>query len=228
MKIKTFLINRDLVTWPKAMLDWIQRIPELEPIILDNGSTYRPTLEWYAQDPCRVISLNFNYGHKVLWSSGLFYKEIKDDPYYIVSDPDFDMSTVPLDIVDVMKEGLQRYNTPKCGPAIRIDDIPNEYPLKNQVLIWETPFWQNPLESPYYAAPLDTTFALHDTTKCRDHIIGGVRIGEAYTTRHLPFYITPETIDEEIAYYFRHANTQVSSQARHLNEWVQQCYQEKQ
>ena len=211
----------------RSMVEWIQQIPELEPIVLDNASTYPPLLEWYDTNPCRVIKLGFNYGHKCLWSSGLFQKEIKDAPYYILTDPDFDMSTCPLDIIDKLKEGLIKYNQPKCGLAIKIDDLPDEYPLKQQVLIWETPFWSKPLENDFYSAPIDTTFALHDAKKCRSHMIGGIRTGGAYTVRHLPFYLTPENIDEEIAYYFDRCDKQVSSQARYLDEWIQQCYREK-
>lgn len=223
--IKAFLINRDIWTWPKAMVSWMNQIPELEPIIIDNASTYQPTLDWYDTNPCRIIRLDYNGGHKVLWTSGLFQKEVKED-YYIVTDPDFDMSTCPLDVVDKLKEGLIKYNQPKCGLAIKIDDMPDEYPLKDQVLRWETGFWSKPLENDFYEAPIDTTFALHDSRKCRTHMIGGIRTGGDYTIRHLPFYLTPDNIDEEIAYYFEHCDKKVSSQARYLNDWVQEVYKE--
>lgn len=220
MKIKTFIINRDLLTWPKAMVEWINNHPDLEPIILDNASTYAPLLEWYDTDPCRVIKMPTNYGHTVLWSSGVFHKELKNDPYYILTDPDLDLTTVPHDVVDKMIEGLNKYNLPKIGLAIRIDDIPDGYILKDQVLKWETPFWHTHVGDYYYKSPIDTTFALHSTEKCRGHMIGGMRIGGIYTTRHLPFYLTEDTITEEFQYFCNHANLQVSTQARYLLNWV--------
>jgi hypothetical protein len=218
--IKTFIINRDLLTYPRNMVEWVKKIPELEPIILDNDSTYPPLLEWYETNPCRIIKLGFNYGHTALWTTGLFCKEVGDDPYYIVTDPDLDMSTCPLDVVDKLKEGLHRFNQPKCGLAIRIDDLPVEYPLRDQVLIWESPFWTQPLGDDFYQAPIDTTFALHDSKRCRSHIVGGIRTGGDYTIRHLPFYLTPETLDDEMVYYFDNSNKRISSQANFLSEWI--------
>lgn len=223
--IKCFIINRDLWTWPQAMVEAINTKwgTQVEPIILDNASTAPNCLAWYDTNPCRVIRLSENYGHKVLWSSGLFHSEVKED-YYIVTDPDLDISHLPDDTIDKLISGLQKFNTPKCGLAIQIDDLPDAYPLKEQVLIWETPFWQHSLGDDFYGAPLDTTFALHLTRDCRNHIIGGIRTGGAYTCKHLPFYITADNITEELAYYFDHSNKQVSSQAKHLNQWVQNCY----
>lgn len=226
-KIKCFIINRNLLTWPKAMVEWMHRVPNLEPIILDNASDYAPLLDWYDTDPCRVIRFNDNYGHTVLWSSGIYLTELKDTEYFILTDPDLDMSTIPIDVIDKLKEGINKHNVNKCGLAIRIDDIPNEYPLKDQVLFWENGFWNNYLEDDYYLAPVDTTFALHKTEKSRSYKIGGIRTGGNYTTRHLPFYLTPDTVTDEIDYYFCNCNKTISTQAKYLQEWTSRCINER-
>ena len=219
-KIKAFIINRDLITWPKAMVEWMSNVPELEPIIIDNASTYPPLLEWYNTNPCRVIKLETNYGHRVLWSSGLIFKEItNEDEYFLLTDPDLDISTVPYDVIDKLKEYIHKYSLSKCGLAIRIDDLPDAYPLKNQVLIWETPFWSNKLEEDLYNSPIDTTFALHNAKESKGHKIGGARLGGDYTLRHLPFYMTEESLTEEFAYFCNHADAS-STQATYLRDWI--------
>lgn len=226
MKIKTFIINRDLLTWPKAMVEWMANVPEIEPIILDNASTYQPLLDWYDTSPCRVIRFKENYGHKVLWTSGVFYKEIKDDEFFILTDPDLDLSKVPFDVVDKLKESLTKFNLLKCGLAIEINDLPDGYPLKNQVMIWETPFWKNTLEEGLFNSPVDTTFALHDAKKSKTHSIGGARLAGEYTIRHLPFYMTEETLTEEFQYFCNNANND-STQARYLKEWINSCMENR-
>lgn len=226
-KIKAFIINRDLVTWPKAMVEWMNNVPELEPVILDNASTYPPLLEWYETNPCRVVRLPSNFGHKVLWSSGIIYKEITaDDDYFLLTDPDLDISTVPYDVIDKLKEAIHKYNLSKCGLAIRIDDMPDEYPLKEQVLIWETPFWNETHEENLYKSPIDTTFALHDAKQSRGHKIGGARLAGEYTLRHLPFYLTKNTVTEEFRYFCNHADSS-STQATYLREWVNKSLEKR-
>lgn len=203
MKIKAFIINRNLLTWPKNMVEWMTNHPDIEPIIIDNVSTYSPLLEWYDTNPCRIIKMAQNYKHKVLWTTGLFQSEVKEN-YYIVTDPDIDLSSVPYDVVDRLIEGIEKYNQPKVGLALKISDLPVDGPNTEQILKWESSMWSNPLENDFYAAPIDTTFALCSRERCRTHMIGGIRLGGEYTCRHLPFYLTPTNVTEEYDYYLKH------------------------
>lgn len=205
MKIKAFIINRNLLTWPKALVESLQqKWPDtIEPIIIDNASTYQPLLEWYETNPCRVIRLNQNYRHKALWTSGLFYSEVKE-PYYIVTDPDIDISMVPDDTIDKMIEGVEKYNQPKIGLALQIDDLPPESPNTAQILAWESEHWKKPLEDHFYSAGVDTTFSLCSTARNRSHSISGIRLGGPYTCKHIPYYLTPENVTPEYGYYLEH------------------------
>jgi hypothetical protein len=206
LKVNTFLINFNLLTWPKQMVEYLLDIPEIVPIILDNNSTYLPLLEWYDKNcPVRVIRFDKNWGHHVGWDTGVIFDLFDGhNPYYILSDPDLDLTNIPKDFLNVLISGFEKYHDcTKCGFGIKIDDLPKESPVYDLVPQWETRFWEKPLDDLYYDATLDTTFAVHSVE--RDHTgTIGVRTGPPYITRHLPFYLTKENLTDEIRYYFDH------------------------
>ena len=70
MNIPVIINNRNLFTWPKAMVERIKEYDGVgEIIIVDNDSTYPPLLEWYATNPCRIERLNKNIGVAAPWIS---------------------------------------------------------------------------------------------------------------------------------------------------------------
>ena len=65
MGIPVIINNRNLLTWPKAMVRDLNKWEGIGDIyIVDNGSTYEPLLEWYATNPCKVVMLGENLGHQ--------------------------------------------------------------------------------------------------------------------------------------------------------------------
>jgi hypothetical protein len=97
--IPVFIINRNLLTWPKLMIEWMKQIPCLHPVIFDNASDYPPLLEWYETNPCDIIRMPVNTGHTGLFATGVIENVTTD--YYIIADPDFDLSSVPLDVIEM-------------------------------------------------------------------------------------------------------------------------------
>ena len=71
-KIPVIITNFNLYTWPKAMVKKLKQMQDVGPIlILDNGTTYAPTLEWYEQlkleaNDVAVIRTGGNFGHLVV------------------------------------------------------------------------------------------------------------------------------------------------------------------
>jgi hypothetical protein len=111
MKIEAtaILINRDLCEWPKKMCERIMQFDGIKKIIIiDNGSTSRKTLEWYKSNNYQVKFIE-NIGHTSPWSIGIL-DEIETD-YYIVSDPDLDLDSVPIDCVQVLGNILEKIHT---------------------------------------------------------------------------------------------------------------------
>jgi hypothetical protein len=110
-KIPVIITNFNLYTWPKAMVKKLMRMPGVGPIlIVDNDSTYGPTLEWYEQlkleaNEVAVIRTGGNFGHLVAWQAQI-PQQLFDMGYpdYIVTDPDLDLSALPDDTLLRMRE----------------------------------------------------------------------------------------------------------------------------
>jgi glycosyltransferase involved in cell wall biosynthesis len=83
--IKVVINNRNRLTTTKNMVEKLLVLnPLLDIIILDNGSTYPPLLEWYKTIHCQKYFLE-NQGHLALWSIGLD-KKLGD--YFVYTDSD--------------------------------------------------------------------------------------------------------------------------------------------
>jgi len=210
---------KNLLTIPKKMAEDIVKLGGI-PIFVDNASTYPPLLKYYDKCPHEVIRLDKNYGHTVIWNKDLnILGTLNRGEWYAAGDPDFDISELPLNTYDILKRGISLFDVPKCGLSIKIDDIPDDYCMKETVLGWETPFYANELYEGYYGAPIDTSFAVY-RPDVREHAVGGVRSPKYTAARHIPFYLTLETMNDEWLYYFENADPNVSSAARYLKPMI--------
>lgn len=198
------MFNR--LTWAKNLCEFLSD-NGCDVILLDNGSTYPPLLEWYKKCPYKTYFFSTQHYNRTLWQSGIL-KEDKDKNY-IVTDPDLDLSSVPHDFVDKLLTGLK--NNPdvmKSGLSLKIDDLPeNEYTKK--VIEWEKKWWEKPQDkNGFYLADIDTTLAIYDSERVERMYHSGfflaVRSPKPYEARHCGWYFTPETITEEEKYYINH------------------------
>jgi hypothetical protein len=189
-----------------------------EVIIIDNASTYPPLLEYYENEcPCKVIKLDYNYGHLAPWRVIDIKKE------YVVTDPDLDISKIPWDWPDALREGLEMFpKANKCGFSDDFTKIPINNPIWLPDSSWDSDRMTKGRLCKYYDYWIDTGFALYRPgLKFK---VGGVRTGRPYTARHLPSCIVLDKdpkddsiqipMDDEIFYYFTHANESSSSAQR--------------
>jgi hypothetical protein len=202
--VTVVLNNRDLLTWPRAMVGAIEKFEGLaEIVILDNASTYEPLLDWYATLPHTVVRLP-NLGHTAPWSEqGRAHIRTR---FYVVSDPDLGLEDTPRDCLLHLQACLARYQRAgKIGLALRIDDVPRESRYYAHVNKLEKSYWEMPLfEGGVRPAPVDTTFALYDKKLMHRYMIGGGRTDHPYTARHLPWSVIKP--DPEFRYYLEHAD----------------------
>jgi hypothetical protein len=203
-QVPVFINCRDRVTPLLPLLDYLERAGCEQVYLLDNDSTYPPLLEYYEQTPHNVIRLGENRRHKSFWESGLL-EELGVRGQYVFSDPDLiPIEECPLDAIGYFAEVLERYPAyPKAGFGLKIDDLPDHFGMKADVIAWESRFWHRLIAPRLYEAPIDTTFALYRSAEHAPRF--AIRTGFPYLVRHTTWYLDSENLPEEHRYYIERA-----------------------
>ena len=204
-KVPVFINCRDRLSPLLELLGYLERAGCERVYLLDNDSTYPPLLEYYERTPHTVIRLGENRPHKAFWDSGLL-DELDVRGRYVFSDPDtIPIDDCPLDAIEYFGEVLDRYPAyRKAGFGLRIDDLPDHYRLKAEVLAWESRFWRRLVAPRLYEAPIDTTFALYAGA---EHArTEALRTGYPYLVRHTTWYQDSDNLPAEDRYYIERAS----------------------
>ena len=206
-KVTVVLINRNLHTWPSSMIKSIEKYDSLHEIIIDHQSTSQDTLEMYNTLTHRVV-YEKNLGHKSPWINNINCQI--ETNFYVVSDPDLDLSGVPNDCLDTLKLTLSKFpELEKVGLGLDIESVPVESPYFTHVNSYEKSLWKLPLlEGSFRLAPVDTTFAIYHKRIMNQYKICGARLNFPYVAKHIPWTLT--RIDKEFAYYLQEANSSSS------------------
>lgn len=217
MGIPIFINNRNLLTWPKKMLDKIKTFDGVGDIyIIDNGSTYEPLLAWYETKPCEIIKLG-NLGHEAVWKCGVLDKI--DSEYYVVTDPDLGLENIPTNALLYLKERMDKYKLDKIGFGLEYNNVRIDSPYYQHLYLYEKERWfqSNRYDNTYFDVAIDTTFALYSKKK---YFIGGASVGRPYVAKHYPWYLTYSDIEknDEFKYYLNHANISSSYKSLISNE----------
>lgn len=225
---KVVINNRNRLTTTKNMVDTLLYLnPSESIIIIDNGSTYAPLLEWYEiimNNPNLNVAVHFekNEGHLALWATGL-HKELGD--FFIYTDSDIVLPhRFPINWKEIMYNTMMQYREyDKIALAIHIDDLPDHYRYKNQVIRNEARWWLEEIDQYIYKADTDTTFAL--MRNFGDNCYKSLRITRPdLICRHHGWYLDLENLDEEEKYYLEHlgerVTTQYSKQHKHPDKFT--------
>ena len=194
--------NRNRYTFLRQMIEQLQAFGYKNIYVLDNDSSYPPLLEYYKTATIKVIYLKKNLGYRALWISDVF-NQFKND-YYVYSDPDILLQDdCPKDFVYQLYQYLNKYSAKeKAGVALKIDDLPSCYNLREDVYKWEKPNWEKKLDENVYDALVDTTLALYkplafgNAEEC-----AAIRVAGKLTAKHLPWYLDSLNLSEEEHYY---------------------------
>lgn len=218
--IKVFINNRDRLTTTKNIVEHLLLLNANQQItIIDNGSTYPPLLDWYKSIKGYVkVDLQENKGHLAFWHHG--YDKIAGK-HFVYTDSDLILNpSMPKNWSDVMLDVMTRYGVRKTSLALEINDLPDCYEFRKQVVRNESRWWLQPINDPFYElyyADTDTTFSLFENFN--DNCYKSVRIAGNFTAKHAPWYIDLDNLNEEERYYLDNLdvrfNTQYSKQ--HLN-----------
>jgi glycosyltransferase involved in cell wall biosynthesis len=209
--IKVVINNRNRLTTTKTMVEHLLFLnPSEQIIIIDNDSTYPPLLKWYDSIKKLVdIRFNKNEGHLALWATQLD-KELGE--YFIYTDSDIELNPLmPSNYKEIMLEMLLKHGVDKSALAIKLDDLPDHYKYKHQVLRNEARWWLNEIEDDVFTADTDTTFFMMRNTG--DNTFKSIRLARKdLICRHIPFYCDLDNLDEEEQYYLDKHDTHFITQ----------------
>jgi hypothetical protein len=129
--------------------------------------------------------------------------------YYIISDPDImPHPSTPMDFLNIFRHCIDNLGYHHVGFCLKIDDLTEN---KEFVRDCQLQYWKKPVTVSYegkdciaYEAPIDTTFALYKSDFGWEYPMReewwskALRVLDAF---HLPWYLNPQHINEEINYY---------------------------
>lgn len=205
--IPIFIISHNRLNCLKDQLEAFTQRGYKNIKIIDNLSTYEPLLEFYKEHPeYEVLYMDKNYGHTVFVDTYLFEKYGKRD-YYAITDSDVvPVENCPDNFLEYFYNLLRVHRVAfgkfiyKAGFGLKLDDLPNHFKLKAEVIGWEKQFWENEVSSGVFQGAIDTTFALY-----RPGIpmtwAESLRTGDPYIARHTTWYLDYNNLPEDELYY---------------------------
>lgn len=213
MKIKTFIISYNRLTFLKKQIEFLSKNPLLELMIIDNHSTYPPLLKYYDEiaDKIHITMCEQNYGHTVVWDKG-FSKLAKDLPYIVT---DSDILPNKETFLNELFEGLKQFpEVNKVGLGLQTNDIPFTVPFRNQIIYHEEQALKRiqtkNIRFEYCA--VDTTLALYrggyhyssvwgyennSNQYDQNQEIKSLRTTYPWIAKHLSWYLTKKEIQKE-------------------------------
>lgn len=189
MKIPVIINNRDLYTWPVAMVHRILKYDNVgDVIIVDNGSTYPPLIHWYDRQTLVQVKRCGNLGHGGAWVSGAV-SELGSE-FYVVTDADMGLEDTPNDTLMVLLEKLNKQpELEKVGLGLNWQIVFPESPYYNRLNLYEKDRWEKSevKDDVYVDIHTDTTFALYNKP---NYFIGGGSLTFPYVARHYPWELS--------------------------------------
>jgi hypothetical protein len=226
MKVPVFIISFNRLLCLQKLVAWLESAEGAEPIILDNGSTYRPLLDWLDAMRGTIAIQRFgdNFGPYRVWDQRLFVPHTTADrPFYVVTDPDVvPIAECPKDAIPRLIDTWNELRSPKVGLSLRLEAIPDTLPNGREIRHWETTLQSNELARPNpgggadiprrYGSMLDTTFQVnHRDILPPSYGSPGVRLAHPYQADHLGWQLDPRRLSEEDRFYWQTASRSAST-----------------
>jgi len=208
--IPVIINNFNRVDSLRRLVDWILTLdghPAI--IILDNASSYPPLKAYYRSlrnlPHVQIVRLGFNAR---LYAIEDAVRELAAFRRYVVTDPDLvPYPHTPRDILTHMDAMLDRYpQFSHVGASLEIRDIPASYPLRDQVIAWESRYWPpaaTPVGLDGFEAWVDTTFGMYRHGADVTQIAPAMRLARPYTLQHVDWYFDPANPSDEQRFYQR-------------------------
>jgi hypothetical protein len=186
----------------QKQIEWLLKAGYYNIHVNDNCSTYEPLLEYYEHLKTLGVTVHIhtsNHGHNGFIHYPL-YEQFKSS-YFVNTDPDVvPTDKAPKNLIEILFHVMQKHNKVKCGVALKIDDLPDHNPRKQEYIDWESVFWQNQIDDNCYLADIDTTFALNAPNTSGTHN-SGIRVAGDCACQHTTWYLDPNNLPPDEAYY---------------------------
>lgn len=225
-RLPVYINNRNRLTMTKKLVEWLEKIPYAVPVVIDNDSGYKPLIDWYGfayQNLLVFLSQNMGpysffkpYDIRIRYGRDLYssiYRSLFDlaPEWFVYTDPDLlPIEECPLEAIEVFHRLMIEYpDKQKVGFGLKIDDIPDHYPAKAEVIAWEKSLVSKEIRGKTAVeANIDTTFALYKKSRWSkmDPVGRCLRTTYPYLCRHLPWYVDPNNLDEEEKFYMANAS----------------------
>lgn len=208
-----FILTKDRASCLRAMLERLALDGLNNLHVIDTGSTYPPMVEYLNSLKCHVIQtvpLEHHAPKFILWDANILKETGYAGQHFVYTDcdtvPDYDC---PNNWLEHLYQLLAKYKDfRKAGMGLRLNDLPDCYAYKADVIKHESVYWNKTLENHVFDSFLDTTLSLYapDTP----HIYRCIRTGGKYLVRHLPWYYNTANLPEEERYYMARMHSHAS------------------
>ena len=240
--VPVFFITRDRVNVLRETIKSLAPLEdEVQVVVHDNESSFPPMLE-YMQElegqgvkvyRCKHTGSLDDISESVADTVERWFKETRSRArHYVVSDPDIELDRPPEDFIKMYQALLRKFpDAAVVGPMLRIDDLPDCYPLKERVIEGHTEqFWHKEPTTvsvlgrriQIQQAPIDTTFGMYRVGFRFKRLNMGVRVYAPYAARHLDWYIDPDNMGEDQLYYMKSASEVAHWSAGWLKEKLEE------
>jgi len=200
-----FIQNFNQLTYLQKQLTWLLNAGYKNICVIDNHSTYRPLLQFYAEIEAaagvHVVRRPRNGTRTTIWDEGLLERFAVTGPFVYTDSDIVPDEFCPSDVVHKLAAELRRHpHIFKAGLGLRIDNLPACYAFREEVLAWEKQFWMAPVCRGAFLAPIDTTFALYRPGS-NFAMMPALRTGWPYLARHETWYQDSNNLTDEERYY---------------------------
>lgn len=202
--------NFNRLTYLKQQVEWLEGVGLQNIHILDNNSNYPPLLEWYRNCKYPIYRLDKNVGHEAFWTTHIYQRFMHD--FYVLTDPDvLPTQHTPHDFMPYFLDVLARHpEYTKVGFGLKIDDLPDHFPKKEEVLNWESTLNEKEVQPGLWKSKIDTTFALYRPGIMFQQWESTLRTSGAMELRHMPWYEDVNKLGDEDAFYYTSCNASSS------------------
>lgn len=209
--IPILIISFNQLYYLKQLVQYLLNAGYKNIVIIDNDSSYEPLLQYFKEikDKVTIHRMKENYGHMVFWEQKELFKQYTKG-LHVITDADIvPDASCPDNFLKYFSKVLHEHPAiTKVGFSLDISDIPESNFNKDQIVQWETKYWEKKTKKGLYLAPIDTTFALYRPGYNFNErtFYTAIRTQEPFIAKHGGWYIDTNNLTDEQRYFFKHCS----------------------